>query len=157
MKNNNRGFTLAELLIVVAIIAVLVAIAIPIFTSQLEKAREATDAANIRDWYAEVTTALVTGDLDPAKTTQTLKVAGGFEAKVSSALTGDNGTYTVTVSGIKTNQTVANWQNGALVIGGFPMPATTNMVGATKVDYTFTVTAGSDTAASSTYLSNIGF
>ena len=29
-KNNNKGFTLAELLIVVAIIAVLVAIAIPI-------------------------------------------------------------------------------------------------------------------------------
>lgn len=38
-----NGFTLAELLIVVAIIAVLVAISIPIFTTQLEKAREATD------------------------------------------------------------------------------------------------------------------
>ena len=54
MKKNNKGFTLAELLIVVAIIAVLVAIAIPVFTSQLEKAREATDAANIRSAYAEV-------------------------------------------------------------------------------------------------------
>jgi prepilin-type N-terminal cleavage/methylation domain-containing protein len=30
MKKNNKGFTLAELLIVVAIIAVLVAIAIPV-------------------------------------------------------------------------------------------------------------------------------
>ena len=37
MKRNMRGFTLAELLIVVAIIAVLVAIAIPVFTKQLEK------------------------------------------------------------------------------------------------------------------------
>ena len=53
-KNNNKGFTLAELLIVVAIIAVLVAIAIPVFTSQLEKSRESTDAANIRNTYAEV-------------------------------------------------------------------------------------------------------
>ena len=53
LKKDNRGFTLAELLIVVAIIAVLVAISIPIFTSQLEKANEATDAANIRSAYAE--------------------------------------------------------------------------------------------------------
>ncbi len=34
--------------------AVLVAIAIPVFTSQLEKSRESTDAANIRSAYAEV-------------------------------------------------------------------------------------------------------
>ncbi len=61
-KNNKKGFTLAELLIVVAIIAVLVAIAIPIFTSQLEKSREATDLANIRSGYAEVVTAYLTGD-----------------------------------------------------------------------------------------------
>ena len=61
-KNNNKGFTLAELLIVVAIIAVLVAIAIPIFTSQLEKAREATDLANLRAAYAEQITALLTWD-----------------------------------------------------------------------------------------------
>ena len=41
MKISRKGFTLAELLIVVAIIAVLVAVAIPIFGSQLEKSREA--------------------------------------------------------------------------------------------------------------------
>lgn len=55
MKKNNKGFTLAELLIVVAIIAVLVAIAIPVFTSQLEKSREATDLANIRSAISAVT------------------------------------------------------------------------------------------------------
>lgn len=49
---NKKGFTLAELLIVVAIIAVLVAIAIPVFTTQLEKSREATDVANVRSAYA---------------------------------------------------------------------------------------------------------
>ena len=62
MKNNRKGFTLAELLIVVAIIAVLVAIAIPTFTSQLEKSREGTDAANIRNMYAEVMTAIQLND-----------------------------------------------------------------------------------------------
>ena len=54
MKKKRKGFTLAELLFVVAIIAVLVAIGIPIFTSLLEKSREAADAANIRAQYAQV-------------------------------------------------------------------------------------------------------
>lgn len=52
-KLNKKGFTLAELLIVVAIIAVLVAISIPIFTTQLEKARDAVTVANLRAAYAE--------------------------------------------------------------------------------------------------------
>lgn len=54
MKKNNKGFTLAELLIVVAIIAVLVAVAIPVFTTQLRKAELSTDLANTRGAYAEV-------------------------------------------------------------------------------------------------------
>ena len=51
-KLNKKGFTLAELLIVVAIIAVLVAISIPIFNNQLRKARLATNQANARAAYA---------------------------------------------------------------------------------------------------------
>lgn len=46
------GFTLAELLIVVAIIGVLVAVSVPIFTNQLKKARLATNKANARAAYA---------------------------------------------------------------------------------------------------------
>lgn len=61
-ENGKKGFTLAELLIVVAIIAVLVAISIPIFSAQLEKSREATDAANIRSAYAEVSADMLTND-----------------------------------------------------------------------------------------------
>lgn len=64
MKNNRKGFTLAELLIVVAIIAVLVAVAIPVFTAQLEKSREATDLSNIRAAYAECSAALLSGTDD---------------------------------------------------------------------------------------------
>lgn len=46
--NNKKGFTLMEMLIVVAIIAVLVAIAIPVFNGALTKSKEAADVANIR-------------------------------------------------------------------------------------------------------------
>ena len=58
-KNNQKGFTLAELLIVVAIIAVLIAIMIPTFGGQLEKARESADLANLRAAYAEATIAYI--------------------------------------------------------------------------------------------------
>lgn len=71
--NSNSAFTLAELLIVVAIIAVLVAIAIPIFTKQLEKAREATDLANIRSAYAEVMVEVITDENTGFKSNVNLK------------------------------------------------------------------------------------
>ena len=76
--NNKRGFTLAELLIVVAIIAVLVAISIPIFTSQLEKSREAVDAANIRAAYAEITADALTGKTDTTKTVNPKQKTAGW-------------------------------------------------------------------------------
>ncbi len=50
---SKRGFTLAELLIVVAIIAVLVAIAIPVFTTSLNKSKAATWEANARSVHAD--------------------------------------------------------------------------------------------------------
>ena len=53
MKKSKKGFTLMEMLIVVAIIAILVVIAIPTFTNALNEAKVNTDLANIRAWYAE--------------------------------------------------------------------------------------------------------
>ena len=48
VRGNKKGFTLAELLVVVAIVGILVAISIPVFTAQLSKARKATNQANLR-------------------------------------------------------------------------------------------------------------
>ena len=45
-----------ELLITVAIIGVLVAISIPVFASQTEKSREATDLSNVRAAYGKLLT-----------------------------------------------------------------------------------------------------
>ncbi len=61
---NSRGFTLAELLITVAIIGVLVAISIPVFASQTEKSREATDLSNVRAAYAEVMAEAITENME---------------------------------------------------------------------------------------------
>lgn len=62
MKRNQKGFTLMEMLIVVAIIAILIAVSIPIFTAQLEKAREATDDANLRAAKAVATAQFLIGE-----------------------------------------------------------------------------------------------
>ena len=45
---NKKGFTLMEMLIVVAIIVILVCMSIPVFSSQLNSAKKATDDANLR-------------------------------------------------------------------------------------------------------------
>ncbi len=124
MKKNNKGFTLAELLIVVAIIAVLVAIAIPVFTSQLEKSRESTDAANIRSAYAEVMTAALTQADDVTGVTRSGSSAGAY-------------TYTATVAA---KQTVAQWQNTAIEdIGGLAVNNTTG-INAVVAPNTWTIT-----------------
>ena len=56
----NRGFTLMEMLIVVAIIAVLAAVAIPVFNGSLHKAKVAADMANVLAYYAELQTQYIT-------------------------------------------------------------------------------------------------
>ncbi len=116
-KNNKKGFTLAELLIVVAIIAVLTAIAIPVFTSQLEKSREATDAANVRDAYAEVAASLVAGELTAAN--DTVHVLSNLDA---AATFDDVGFITsVEISEFPGAQRQSGWQGPAPTIAGYPM------------------------------------
>lgn len=56
-----KGFTMAELLIVVAIIAVLVAVAIPVFNTQAEKARQGVDISNLRGAYAAIRLSQIEG------------------------------------------------------------------------------------------------
>ena len=78
---NKKGFTLMEMLIVVAIIAVLVAIAIPTFNNALEKSREATDAANLRAAYAECAVAMISDTTNAkgySKKVEPVQTVAGF-------------------------------------------------------------------------------
>ena len=108
MKKNNRGFTLAELLIVVAIVAVLTAIAIPVFTTQLERSREATDLANIRSAYAEAMTDYIADGTQDVTKTATLKQQDAewhIDHNLTTRIDGEEGTITlgnVTVGGVAT-------------------------------------------------------
>lgn len=61
MKMNKKGFTLIEMLVVIAIIAVLVSIIIPTVSSATDKAGAAANAANLRSVYAELQTDKLSG------------------------------------------------------------------------------------------------
>lgn len=110
---NKKGFTLAELLIVVAIIGVLVAISIPIFTAQLEKSREAVDEANLRSLYAEASSAVLTED---TKATTDIK---GATLKV---VKGEDGVYTATADLTLTQQKDGLTSGDSVNIGGVDVP-----------------------------------
>ena len=94
-----------------AFLAVLVAISIPIFSAQLEKAREATDEANIRSAYAEVMASALTETGSDHVT-----------------MDGESGSRTYTYTGgVKAKQQVDGWASGAdsVEIGGVSVSAST--------------------------------
>jgi prepilin-type N-terminal cleavage/methylation domain-containing protein len=136
LKNSKKGFTLAELLIVVAIIGVLVAISIPIFTSQLKKAREATDLANVRSAYAEISAAALSEDDAPTNTSNVIfERTGSQNAYVYKATV----TLTQKEQGWKTangNTAVAGiTASGNPTSGGHATITLTESTGATTIEY----------------------
>ena len=106
----------------------LVAISIPIFTSQLEKSRDATDQANIRSAYAEASAALLTN----SKTTGTAALTDlGLAAPWTGSLTNYSGTLTYAFTGKGTNTA---WDNMSepFKIGELTVAAVANPASITK-------------------------
>ena len=106
---NKKGFTLMEMLIVVAIIAILIAIAIPTFASSLNKARIATDEANIRAGYASVMAEVLVGEKDiKDNTTYTLQADGSVsEAATNAYKCQSTSTAAVVVGGVTADGTLS--------------------------------------------------
>lgn len=61
-KTNCKGFTLIEMLVVIAIIAVLVAIVVPTVSNGTKKAQAAADAANLRTILGMLNVDVINGD-----------------------------------------------------------------------------------------------
>ena len=69
-----------EMLIVIAIVAVLISIAIPVLSSQLERSREAVDLANVRSAYAQVSTEALLGKTDVTVTVKLKQKQAGWQS-----------------------------------------------------------------------------
>ena len=82
VRGNKKGFTLAELLVVVAIVGILVAISIPVFTAQLTKARLAANQANMRAAKAAAVAAYLT-DGEEAEVVYNYDIVSGETSKVT--------------------------------------------------------------------------
>ena len=107
---------------------VLVAVSIPIFTSQLEKSREATDLANIRAAYAEAIADLLTEESKPADATTTTVYYDAGSGKLVS--TKPNNTY---LKGTTQTTALAN-----TVIGNYTYTTSTDASGKVvkaEIDY----------------------
>lgn len=73
LRNNKRGFTLVELIVVLTILAVLAAMLIPALQGYIEKSLETADVLHVREAYMEVLTASLTNDTENQVKTVKLK------------------------------------------------------------------------------------
>ena len=101
-KLGNKGFSLVELIVVIAIMAVLVGVLAPTLIRNVEKSRESTDLQTLDSIRGSVSTALSVEDVNAALGTgYTGKIVGGskeltktsgsddFNSKLKSELTAD--------------------------------------------------------------------
>lgn len=120
-RRNKKGFTLTELIIVIAILAILAAILVPLMVGYLDEAKQAVADANARTLYsaaAAAATIIIADGGTPATCSN-----GGttdFAAKITD-LVGDNftGVWTVTVDG---EDISTEWRAAAgdTVVGEYP-------------------------------------
>lgn len=92
---SKKGFTLVELMIVVVIMAILVAVAVPIYSAVTKNARKKTCIANQREIQSQINNAAMTN---------ILPFAVGDAFTLTTNATADNGTWAVTTGTVTTAQ-----------------------------------------------------
>ena len=139
---NNKGFSLIELIVVIAIMAILVGAMAPQITKYIEKSRKSADAQALGTLYTAVITELLDPDVTDKPATGTITI--GSDGKAS-------GTSDAVTSGVLKTMgisTISNFQlkSNAYSKGGNTITVTVNEgEGSVKIDVPSQDTANSGT------------
>ena len=108
-KKNNKGFSLVELVIVIAILAILVGILAPQYTKYVEKSRKAADATNLEELVTAFKTAASDGDDQIKAGTYTITIGTSASVTVS-----DGATAQATVASLISSYAGDKWTSTSL-------------------------------------------
>lgn len=111
-KNNKKGFTIVELVIVIAVIGILAAVLIPTFGGVIEKANDSKVLQQLNSAYKEaLAEAISDGKITEGEAGESVSVTVG-SSQYTFVFKGTIDNYTCTVSGLPTGYT-ATYSNGA--------------------------------------------
>lgn len=151
---SRKGFTLAELLIVMAIIVVLASVALPSFTRQLETSRETADVETLRNAYTDAY-ALALADVSADGTLDDKYVETPAQGGGSDVMS-DPGKYKI--DSLKFVQTKAGFQYVSGKIGDIDLltngdtnGVNTLVAGKTTLVFEFGIAPADATTTGSTY------